>query len=165
MMCGTHPAFTSQSPTNTMIPIRILTPALFAATLVSCGSRRADSYDTPTSSYTSTGAASASVTDPASTVYDAPAAYEESTISPATGVATTPAASVPSSAPEPSTAMTPPAPPTSPYGAATIHTVAAGDTLSGISAKYKIPADSIRQANRMTNDVVILGRKMVIPPR
>ena len=40
-----------------------------------------------------------------------------------------------------------------------------GDTLSGISSKYKVPAASIKQANRMTNDVVVLGRKMVIPPR
>lgn len=147
-----------------MIPIRILTPALFAATLVSCVSRRADIYDTPTSSYTTTDPAANTVTDPAGTVYDAPAAYDHSTISPATSN-TAPATPLPLSAPEPSTAITPPAPPTSPYGAATIHTVVAGDTLSGISAKYKIPAASIRQANRMTNDVVILGRKMVIPPR
>jgi LysM repeat protein len=48
---------------------------------------------------------------------------------------------------------------------ASIHTVVAGDTLSGISAKYKVPSASIKQANRMTNDVVVLGRKMVIPPR
>jgi LysM repeat protein len=147
-----------------MIPIRILTPALFAATLVSCGSRRADIYDTPTSSYATTDQAATTVTDPAGTVYDAPAAYEDNSINPAASN-TTPAASIPSSAPEPSTAMTPPPPPSSPYGAATIHTVVAGDTLSGISAKYNIPAASIRQANRMTNDVVILGRKMVIPPR
>jgi LysM repeat protein len=147
-----------------MIPIRTLTPALFAATLVSCGSRRADIYDTPTSSYATTDQAANTVTDPAGTVYDAPAAYEDNSINPAASN-TTPAASIPSSAPEPSTAMTPPPPPSSPYGAATIHTVVAGDTLSGISAKYNIPAASIRQANRMTNDVVILGRKMVIPPR
>ena len=147
-----------------MIPIRILTPALFAATLVSCGSRRADIYDTPTSSYATTDQAATSVTDPASTVYDAPAAYEDSAISP-TASNTAPAAPIPSSAPEPGTTMTPPAPSSAPYGAATIHTVVAGDTLSGISSKYNIPAASIRQANRMTNDVVILGRKMVIPPR
>ena len=147
-----------------MIPIRILTPALFAATLVSCGSRRADIYDTPTSSYALADQATPSVTDLAGTVYDAPAAYEDNSINPVAS-SSAPTATIPSSAPEPSTAMTPPPPPTSPYGAATIHTVVAGDTLSGISAKYNIPAASIRQANRMTNDVVILGRKMVIPPR
>jgi LysM repeat protein len=148
-----------------MIPIRILTPALFAATLVSCASRRADYYDTPTSSFTAPDQASPAVTDSASSIYDAPAAYEDGTISPARGADTSPATPLPSSAPEPVAAMTPPASPTTPYGAATIHTVVAGDTLSGISAKYKIPVASIRQANRMTNDVVILGRKMVIPPR
>jgi LysM repeat protein len=153
-----------QTPAKTMIPIRILTPALFVATLVSCGSRRADIYDTPTSSFATTDQAASTVTDPAGAVYDAPAAYEDNSINPASSNIT-PAASIPSSAPEPSTAMTPPPPPSSPYGAATIHTVVAGDTLSGISAKYNIPAASIRQANRMTNDVVILGRKMVIPPR
>lgn len=147
-----------------MIPIRILTPALFAATLVSCGSRRADIYDTPTNSYATPDQAATTITDPASTVYDAPAAYDHSTINPAASN-TAPAAPIPSSAPEPSAAMTPPPPPSTPYGAATIHTVVAGDTLSGISAKYEIPAASIRQANRMTNDVVVLGRKMVIPPR
>ncbi|MGA0854406.1 MAG: LysM peptidoglycan-binding domain-containing protein [Luteolibacter sp.] len=147
-----------------MIPIRILTPALLAATLASCGSRRADIYDTPTNSYAAQDPASATVTDPASTVYDVPAAYDDTTISPATSNIAS-AEPLSSSAPEPSATTAPPAPPSSPYGAATIHTVVAGDTLSGISAKYKIPADSIRQANRMTSDVVILGRKMVIPPR
>lgn len=147
-----------------MIPIRILTPALFAATLVSCASRRADIYDTPTSSYASADQAATTVTDPAGTVYDVPAAYDHSTVSPETANNSA-STFVPTTAPEPSATMTPPAPPSNPYGAATIHTVVAGDTLSGISAKYNIPAASIRQANRMTSDVVILGRKMVIPPR
>lgn len=147
-----------------MIPIRILTPALCAATLVSCASRRADIYDTPTNSYSTPNQEATTVTDPASTVYDAPAAYEDGAISPsASNVA--PTAPIPSSAPEPGGLAIPSSPPPAPYGAATIHTVVPGDTLSGISAKYKISAASIRQANRMTNDVVILGRKMVIPPR
>jgi LysM repeat protein len=34
-----------------------------------------------------------------------------------------------------------------------------------LSKKYNVPMDSIKQANRMTNDIVVLGRKMVIPPR
>jgi LysM repeat protein len=147
-----------------MIPIRILTPTILAATLASCGSRRADIYDTPTNSYAAQDPSSATVTDPASTVYDVPAAYDDTTISLTTSNIAS-AEPLSSSAPEPSATTAPPASPSSPYGAATIHTVVAGDTLSGISAKYKIPADSIRQANRMTSDVVILGRKMVIPPR
>ena len=58
-----------------------------------------------------------------------------------------------------------PATPTTPSnGAAIIHTVVKGDTLSGISSKYKVPIASIKAANRMTNDTVVLDRKMVIPP-
>jgi LysM repeat protein len=49
-------------------------------------------------------------------------------------------------------------------GAAIIHTVVAGDTISGISAKYKVPVAAIKKANGMTKDIVILGKKMVIPP-
>ena len=44
------------------------------------------------------------------------------------------------------------------------HTVVAGDTLSGIASKYKVSAASIKQANNMTRDIVVLGKKMVIPP-
>ena len=51
------------------------------------------------------------------------------------------------------------------HAPATIHTVVKGDTLSGLSAKYRVPMASIMSANRMTDDKVILGRKMVIPPR
>jgi peptidoglycan endopeptidase LytF len=57
-----------------------------------------------------------------------------------------------------------PAPAAPSNGAAIIHTVVAGDTLSGISSKYKVPAATIKQANSMTKDTVVLGRKMVIPP-
>jgi LysM repeat protein len=49
-------------------------------------------------------------------------------------------------------------------GAAIIHTVVAGDTLSGISAKYKVSSAAIKQTNNMTKDTVVLGKKMVIPP-
>ncbi len=58
-----------------------------------------------------------------------------------------------------------PEPSANPSGSAIIHTVVKGDTLSGLSAKYNVPMASIKAANRMTSDVVVLGRKMVIPPR
>ena len=95
-----------------------------------------------------TGYASAPAADPANPVYDTPAAYEES-----------------SAATPPAYVETPAAPAASGNGAAIIHTVVKGDTLSGLSAKYKVPIASIKQANRMTNDTVVLGRKMVIPPQ
>lgn len=143
--------------------IRILTPALLAAFAVSC-SPRADQYDTPppTQAANPYGDAAAPgqpgatpTADASNPVYDSPAAYEESSavtpVNPGVPAEPTPTAAAPANVPA--------------NGAAIIHTVGKGDTLSGLSAKYKIPAASIRQANRMTNDTVVLGRKMVIPPR
>jgi LysM repeat protein len=135
-----------------MHAIRILTPSLLAAALVACTPQKNTSYDTPPIvSPAATAQPNPALTNPANPVYDTPAAYEEST-------ATTPAPDVPGIAADPAAAP-------AANGAAIIHTVGKGDTLSGISAKYKVPAASIKQANRMTNDTVILGRKMVIPPR
>ena len=138
-----------------MTATHLIAPSLLAAALVACAPHTKNtSYDT-SSNISDTPPAVAQANPPASTpanpVYDTPAAYEEST-------GTVPAPASPQS---PATGAT--TPPTS-NGAAVIHTVVAGDTLSGISAKYKIPAASIKQANRMTNDTVVLGRKMVIPP-
>jgi LysM repeat protein len=135
-----------------MTPLRILAPSLVAIALSSCASQKADEYDTPNNPYGSPDAALAA--EPSNPIYDTPAAYEEST-----------AAVTPDTAPSyiPSTAPVPAAPPSN--GAAIIHTVVAGDTLSGISAKYKVPSASIKQANGMTKDIVVLGRKMVIPPQ
>lgn len=139
-----------------MTPIRILAPSVLAVALVSCASQKADQYDTANPYGTAdAGAVNPPATAPANPVYDTPAAYEESSGAPTTaavpGVPAVPA--VPAA----------PAPPAN--GSAIIHTVVAGDTLSGLSTKYKIPSASIKQANRMTNDTVVLGRKMVIPPR
>jgi LysM repeat protein len=139
-----------------MTPIRILTPSLLAFALVSCATQKADEYDTANPYGTADGGqANPSLTEPANPVYDTPAAYEESTGAP-------PTSAVPGATDAP---VTPAAPTPPANGAAIIHTVVKGDTLSGISAKYKIPAASIKQANRMTNDTVVLGRKMVIPPQ
>lgn len=141
-----------------MTPIRILAPALLAVAFVSCASQKADQYDTPNAAAASP--ATAPVTEPANPVYDSTAAYEETgatAAAPAPGVATP---AVPAMPAVPSAA----APRVPSNGAAIIHTVVAGDTLSGISAKYKVPAAAIRQANNMTKDTVVLGRRMVIPP-
>jgi membrane-bound lytic murein transglycosylase D len=43
------------------------------------------------------------------------------------------------------------------------HYVAPGDSLWKISRLYKVPVESIKQANGMTNDTVILGKKLIIP--
>lgn len=144
---------TSPNPNQTMNPIRILTPSLIAIALASCASQKADTYDTSNPYGTPDGGqTNPPATEPVNPVYDTPAAYEESGAAPAAAAyPETPAASA--------------APAHSGNGSAIIHTVVKGDTLSGISSKYKVPATSIKQANRMTNDTVVLGRKMVIPPR
>ncbi len=49
--------------------------------------------------------------------------------------------------------------------AATVHVVVAGDSLSKISHKYHVPIASIKAANHMTNDIVVIGRKLQIPAR
>lgn len=127
-----------------------ISPLLFTALVtVSCGTDSPEPLAAPTPSY---------VNPPTNPVYDTPAAYEETS-----SVVNAPA--IPTTLPEPS--ITPPAtvtPSPSSNGAAIIHTVVAGDTLSGISAKYKVPVAAIKAANRMTKDTVILGKKMAIPP-
>jgi LysM repeat protein len=148
-----------------MTPIRILAPALLALGFVSCATQKADQYDTGPAA--DAAPASAPAAAPSNPVYDTPAAYEENS---AATAATAPAASampaVPAGASRATTPNIPaPAAPKAPSnGAAIIHTVVAGDTLSGISAKYKVPAAAIKQANGMTKDTVVLGKKMVIPP-
>lgn len=147
-----------------MTSIRYIAPSLFAVALISCAPDKADKYDTA-NPYGTPDAGTAAAT-PSNPIYDTPAAYEESTAA----VQGVPTAGVPSPTPpvtpavaHPTPAVTPTAPPAN--GSAIIHTVVAGDTLSGLSSKYKVPIASIKTANRMTNDTVVLGRKMVIPPR
>lgn len=47
--------------------------------------------------------------------------------------------------------------------ASTSHTVVRGDTLGGIARRYGTSASAIKQANGMTSDTVVLGKKLVIP--
>lgn len=135
-----------------MTPLHLLASSLAVLALASCASqKRSDPYDTPIPSDGSQyGYADAG--QQVNPVYDTPAAYEE-----------TGSAAPAYDSPYPSPAPYVPGAPAS-NGAATIHTVVAGDTLSGLSAKYKVPVAEIKQANSMTNDIVVLGRKMVIPP-
>lgn len=139
----------------------LLAPAAVAASLVSCASQGDNQYDTPGDPY---GVADASMVNPpahadANPVYDSPAAYEE----PAVADALAPA--VPSVPPAPAIPDPTPSRPAPVANSAIIHTVVKGDTLSGISSKYNVPMAAIKAANNMTNDTVVLGRKMVIPPQ
>lgn len=144
-----------QHSNHIMNPIRIIALPILAVALVSCAAQKDNQYDTSNPYGAPDGGGADSLpAAPSNPVYDTPAAYEES------GGAADPA-------PFPNVPAAPAAPAPANAAAnapATIHTVVAGDTLSGISAKYKVPAASIKTANRMTNDTVVLGRKMVIPP-
>ncbi len=149
-----------------MTAIRILAPSLLAIALVSCASQKGDPYDTG-NAYSTADASPAqapAAAPPSNPVYDTPPAYEDSSSTPAAAAASSTAdAAAPAHASHVASADTAPST-TSGNGAATLHTVVKGDTLSGLSKKYKVSVASIKQANHMTNDTVVLGRKMVIPP-
>lgn len=139
-----------------MKPIQILVTTALAVALTSCAANKSEYYDTPG---VNAPVDEANVNAPANPVYDTPAAYEVNSATPPSPQASPnlPAPSMPGTAARPAAAAS--------NGAAIIHTVVAGDTLSGISAKYKVPSAAIKQANGMTKDTVILGKKMVIPPQ
>jgi LysM repeat protein len=145
-----------------------LTLSAVATVLASCAASNSDSYDTPVAAAASAAPSSQMkppTAESSNPVYDTPAAYEESgSTTTAAAAVTSPSVSKPKSAPHQAVAKSVLNKPPN-TSSATVHTVVAGDTLSGISAKYKIPVASIRQANNMTKDTVVLGRKMVIPNR
>lgn len=143
-----------------MNSIRIATASLFTLIIASCTPKTASSPDTFNPYGTADAGQGTAPTDQAANpIYDTPAAYEESGT--ASTTATTRPTGLATTVPDEPSA-TPPRPTSN--GAAIIHTVVAGDTLSGISAKYKVSVATIKQANNMTKDTVVLGRKMVIPP-
>jgi LysM repeat protein len=119
----------------------------------SCGGDKNENYDTaPTPGYAAPNEAPAT----AAPTYQA-AAYEENTAIPATpvdGSAVTPM-------PTDTGAVIPGAPAAT--AGAREHYVAPGDSLWKISNTYKVPIESIKAANQMTNDTVVLGKKLIIP--
>lgn len=149
-----------------MKAIRLLAPSLLTLAIVSCASS-----DSPGQYDTSDPYGTANQAN-ANPVYDTPAAYEESGSTAGNTPPVTPSLAPydptpTTNSPNYNTPSAPPvrtAPPTNANGAAIIHTVVAGDTLSGLSSKYRVPVAEIKQANSMTSDIVVLGRKMVIPP-
>jgi len=157
--------------TDPMTTLRMLAASVVAVTFASCASKPADEYDTSNPYGVADGGqadgGNYQAAAPSNPVYDTPAAYEEST-------GTTPAPEVNMPAPAaPRTASaarrtapsarTAPAAPATASGGAKVHVVAKGDSLWSISKKYAVPVASIKAANNMTSDVVVLGKKMVIP--
>ena len=84
------------------------------------------------------------VNPPADNPTYSPAAYEDNTAA-AQASATAPAAAAATAS------------------ASTTHTVVRGDTLGGIARRYGSSSAAIKQANGMTSDTVVLGKKLVIP--
>ena len=142
-----------------MTAVKFLACSICSVALVSCADKP-DRYETANPyGAANPGAAAPSMSEPVNPIYDTPAAYEESG-----AVSSVPPTTVPPVTAAGSYIPQPTAPASPSNGAAIIHTVVAGDTLSGISAKYKVPSAVIKQANGMTKDTVVLGKKMVIPP-
>jgi len=160
-----------------MTPIRLLASSVVAVAFASCASKPSDEYDTSNpygvaDSGQSGSAASQAPAASSNPVYDTPAAYEESTgTTPAPDAsapnlpapATTPRSTTvkPGPAARPAAAARPAVPAASAAGG--VHVVAKGDSLWSISKKYNVPVTSIKTANNMTSDVVVLGKKLIIP--
>lgn len=145
-----------------MNPIKVLIPSAIALALASCATNK-NEYDTSNPYGTadgSTDSAPYQPVAPTNQTYDTPAAYEDAG-------AGSPNVNAPAPGPvtDPGTIAggnhTPAAP--SGGGTATTHTVVKGDSLWAISKKYKVSVDSIKRANNMTKDTVVLGSKLNIP--
>lgn len=157
-----------------MTPIRLLAVSALAIAISSCANKSGgDNYDTanPYGAPDAQGAvAQQPANPPANPTYDTPAAYEESSSAPAApdSAIVDPGLSAPRTTPGQHAAK--PAG-VKPAGAAavpaggTVHVVVKGDTLGGIAKKYGSTQAAIKQANGMTTDTVVLGKKMVIPGR
>ena len=150
-------------PSIVMKSPRLLLASALAIALASCAPQK-DNYDTGNPYGTPDGGQAATANNtpnqpvqPVNPTYDTPAAYEDSGTAPAAPVT-----------PEALASVTPTRPASHAAGgvtprAATVHTVVKGDTLGGISNKYKVPIASIKKANGMTKDTVVLGKKLQIP--
>lgn len=121
--------------------------------LASCGDSAQHDYDTAEGLPAPAGHPST----PGSVTYGA-AAYEDNTqptdpqAITATPTTSEPALALPAAQQDANAVATP-----------RFHYVAPGDSLWKISKQYKVPVASIKAANNMSNDIVVLGKKMIIP--
>ncbi len=72
-----------------------------------------------------------------------------------------PAVQNPTPSPQPYTPLPPE--PSQPSGEASTHTVAKGDTIWGLTRKYGITEDALREANNLKTDVIWIGQRLIIP--
>lgn len=142
-----------------LLPL-VIAPAFIIQS--SC-SVQSDDYDTPPPY----GSPELPADPPADPIYDSPALYEHDTMTrpggPDPGLPVDPGVSSQSAIPSAQAPSANVVPQAAAVRASVVHTVVKGDTLSGLSSKYRVPMDAIRQANGMTNDTVVLGKRMVIP--
>lgn len=136
--------------------IKLIIPSAAAVALSSCATKNND-YDT-SSPYgpADSGASAGYEASPSNQTYDTPAAYEDAGT--ASSNPNIPAPSAPYAPPASSASA-----PTSGGAIATTHTVVKGDTLGGIARKHSVSIASIKAANGMTSDVVVLGKTLKIP--
>ena len=143
---------------------RLLLASSLAIALVSCANQKND-YDTPVPAAAPNAGQPSTAANlpgqPANPTYDTPPAYQESTAAPVNPDAVAPPSLTTPGRPAAAAGTTTAAELT--HAAATVHVVVAHDTLGGIARHYKVPAASIKKANNMTNDTVVLGKKMIIP--
>jgi len=161
-----------------MKPTRLLLASSLVIVVASCANQtQKPNYDTNNPYGTPDGGQASAATHAsnlpaqvANPTYDTPPAYEDST-----GAPINPDAVVP---PTPTTAGRAAAGAThgataastthgatavsAPHGS-TVYTVVANDNLTRISNKFKVPIASIKKTNNMTNDTVVIGKKLVIP--
>jgi len=110
---------------------------LFAA---SCANQQNDGYDTLGYEFDDFGTPDGAPFEEVNPVYDSAPAYTETRPAPATP-------SAPAARPSSS------------------HTVVRGDTLWGLSQKYGVSVNAIKQANNLRSDTIVLGTRLVIPAR
>jgi len=55
--------------------------------------------------------------------------------------------------------------PSEPSITASSHTVVKGDTIWGLTRKYGVTGDSLRQANNLSSDTIWVGQRLIIPGR
>lgn len=85
------------------------------------------------------------------------------TAAPAQATATTGAPAATATVGTPAATRTPMVTPTPHPDGAVVHTVAAGDTLSGIALQYDVPLDDLYKLNNLTNESFIeVGQEIVI---
>jgi LysM repeat protein len=117
--------------------------SIAAISLTSCGDKSGDNYDTSaTPGFDQAAPATAAPTYGAAAYEDTAGAMAAPVVDGAAAAATVP--------------------PVSTAGAKE-HYVAPGDSLWKLSKQYGVSIDAIKAANNMTNDTVMLGKKMIIP--